>query len=68
MGQCGAGDEKGLGERRLVELACLEEVRLRGGDRAREEGDQGRVGEVDRGEDGEGYRGVALHAGDWCVG
>ena len=65
VGWRGAGDGEGLGEGRLVELAGLEEVGFRGGDGAREEGDQGRVGEVDRGEDGESYGGVALDAGDW---
>jgi hypothetical protein len=67
VGEEGEGDEEGLRERCLVDLACEEEVGLGGGDGARGERDDRGCCEVEGAEDGEGVGGVALDAGYWEV-
>ena len=57
------GHEQGLGEGGLVVGAGEEEVAVAFGDGAGEQRYDGRVCDVERGEDGEGIRRVALHAG-----
>ena len=65
VGEEGEGDEEGLGEGCLVDLAGEEQVGFGGEDGARGEGDDGGCGEVEGAEDGEGVGGVALDAGYW---
>ncbi|KAL2157912.1 hypothetical protein VTH06DRAFT_4967 [Thermothelomyces fergusii] len=65
VGQHGQGDQQGLRERRLVDLAGEQQVRLGRGHRPGREGDQGRRGEVEGAEEAEGVGRVALDARHW---
>lgn len=59
------GDQDGFGKRGLVDLASHEEIGLGTGDRSGDGGDEGDVGEMERGEDTHCVARELLNPHDW---